>query len=534
MTTARRVVVVAHELRGFRPAGGMGTATTLLALALARLGHSVEILLGNHDPRSLDPHWADTYDDAGIGIRPVPRSVGPVEPWEFRHAHTVMLGLRDEPPDVVVAHDFGAPAYSALRLKQTGLGFENTLFVLFCHGPRRYVLDLSPTLAVGDLRAVLGVGILEQACAALADVVVSPSAFLLEWMRGQGWRLPERALVIPYFTAPATKRVQRPRPDPLRRLAFFGRIDERKGLKVFADALHALQPELEVEFVGRTTPRWTPERLRALLPTSVNVVFTGELDQQAALERLGRPGTLVVMPSLQENSPNAVYECLEHGIPFIASGVGGVPELVEPDVLFEPTARGLETRLRAILDDGNVPPPARPAFDPDAPLELWRQVVELRTAPRATRMPDGDLHEVLMHAQRATGADVVTCGVRLPDGALRLFHGDPGALGALENGYGGVALVDGELRRDDGDLWPSLARLAAAGASVVSIPLPLADGRVDDDAATELRAVQALENALPAPLRGAARIAAGLAADTKAPDQAPEAAEQPPSRRRRR
>ena len=50
------------------------------------------------------------------------------------------------------------------------------------------------------------------------------------------------------------------------------------------------------------------------------------------------------MPSLQENSPNTVYECLEQGIPFIASNVGGVPELIAPDdharVLFEPTRRG--------------------------------------------------------------------------------------------------------------------------------------------------------------------------------------------------
>jgi len=534
MATARRVTVIAHELRGFRPAGGMGTATTLLALALARLGHSVEILLGIHDPRALDPHWADVYRDAGIRIRPVRQSDEAVEPWEFAFAHAVMLSLRDDPPDVVVAHDFGAPAYSSLRVRQAGLGLEDTLFVVFCHGPRRYVLDLSPNLAVGDLRTVLGVSILEQACAELADVVVSPSGFLLDWMRDHGWRLPERAVVIPYFTAPAAKRAERPSPDPLRRLAFFGRIDERKGLQVFADALHALQPELEVEFVGKTSPRWTPERLRALLPASVDVAVTGELEQQAALEHLQRPGTLVVMPSLQENSPNAVYECLEHGIPFIASAVGGVPELVEREVLFEPTPQALADKLRRIIDGGTVPPPARPAFDRDVPLERWRDVLDLAPPPRpAARSADGPLREVLLHAQRATGADVVTCGLRLPGGGLRFFHGDPGALGVLENAYGTVALVDGELRSDARELWPLLAGMAASGASIVSIPLPLADGGVDEEPAAALRAVQALESALPVALRGAARLAAGLAPETSS-DQVPQTAEQPRLLRRRR
>jgi hypothetical protein len=299
--------------------------------------------------------------------------------------------------------------------------------------------------------------------------------------------------------------------------------------------LHALEPELEVEFIGKTPPRWTAERLRALLPASVDIVFTGELDQRAALERLQRPGTLVVMPSLQENSPNAVYECLEHGIPFIASAVGGVPELVEREVLFDATPAALAAKLRRIIQDGNVPPPARPAFDRDVSLERWHEVIELRATPRPPALAiDGDLREVLLHAQRATGADIVTCGVRLPGGGLRFFHGDPGGLGALENGYGAVALVNGEIRRDDGELWPQLARETVSGASIVSVPLPLAEDTLEEGPAAALGAVQALESALPNPLRGAARIAAGLTADTKASGQAPEAAQQPRSRRRRR
>src|SRR5262249_28913448 len=155
-----------------------------------------------------------------------------------------------------------------------------------------------------------------------------------------------------------------------------------------------------------------------------------------------------------------VYECLEHGIPFIASAVGGVPELVEPEVLFEPTAAGLEAALRRVLDRGVVPPPARPAFDTEASFERWAEVIELRPATRPAPHPlDADALEVLRHAQRTTGADAVTCGVRMSDGDVRLFHGDPGGLGVVENGYGTVALVDGELRDGD-ELWPLLAELA--------------------------------------------------------------------------
>jgi glycosyltransferase involved in cell wall biosynthesis len=556
MATARRVTVIAHELRGFRPTGGMGTATTFLALALARRGHTVEILLGKHDPESIDPSWAAVYRDAGIQIRPAPRSPEPVEPWHFDYPRRIELGLRADPPEIVIAHDFGAPAYSALRLRQAGLALDDTLFVVFCHGPRRYVVDLSPTVPLGDLQTVLAVGVLERRAVELADVVVSPSAYLLEWMRRRDWQLPERRRVIPYFTASEATgmpvvQAERATPDPLRRLAFFGRVDEKKGLRVFADALNALEPErlrrLELEFVGGTTKTWTRERAEGLLSEQTRGALRGlsfetGLDQPQALARLSRPGTLVVIPSLQENSPNTVYECLEHGIPFIASNVGGVPELIAPDerarVLFEPTHEALAGKLRLALDEGNVPAPVRPAHEPSASSELWDEVLALRPVRHAEvakdqdeflLFPDASVHEVretLLPLQRATGADVVTCGIRV-DGTAHFFLGESDGLAALENTLGTVGLVRRSLLDDHAEpsppprdpAWPLFARLASAGAHIVSLPLALVDdatppGTIQNDPIGALLALQELERALPESLKGAARLAAGLAADT--------------------
>src|SRR5262249_17689667 len=196
----RKVPVLTYELRGVAPVGGVGTATTHLAIGLARDGHSVEILLGWQNANSIDPYWRDIYERAGIRVGSAPDSGEHVDSWHFRVMRNVELALLADEPDIVVAHDLNAPAYSALRLRQAGIAFENCLFVGYCHGNRRYVADTSQQLFVRDLPTVLRVGVLERASAELADAVVSPSAYLVDWMRDEGWHLPEQTHVIPNLT----------------------------------------------------------------------------------------------------------------------------------------------------------------------------------------------------------------------------------------------------------------------------------------------------------------------------------------------
>jgi len=593
--TPRRVALVTSQLLGVELGGaGVGAATASLALALARMGHDVGVLyIKEKLPKPMDDAWADRYGEAGVTFRHLGGPSVPVEPRRFARLRAVDLALRDEPPDVVIAHEYGGPAFLAQQQRRLGLAFGDTLFVTYCHGTGPWVKDVNRNARIRP--EMIAHARLEQAAVELADVVVSPSAYLLGWMRERGWRLPVDSRVIPLVTdATATGKPVARRTDEdgrVERLVYFGRLEERKGIRPFVAALNTLSPELlesvDVEFLGASST-WDPARVTAELSEPTRRALRGlsfetELDREQVLARLKRPGTLAVMPSLAENSPNVVYECLEEGIPFLASAAGGIGELVAPEdrarVLFQPTTDGVASALRRALTDDGVLRRVRPAFDASDVLDAWSNVVAkppppigspaerpgvdvvvrddgpaldtqtyehvnvIRVATRAEGLhagtaewivflnrgdvPDAELVDVLVRAQAASGADIVTCAIRRGN-ADHFFVGEPGAAGLLENGYGTVALLRRSLLDDVAvDDWPLLARLNARGARVVSVPVPLveqaaAPGTIDDAPADALLVAEAFEAALPQQLRLLARLAAGLAAESRAPAPAPQ------------
>ena len=561
-TEPKRVTLVTDEILGQVRTGGIGTATTFLAVALARMGHRVELLyVGERPVARLDGEWTDLYERAGVAIRPLPRSDEQTEPSCFARMRDVEHALLANPPDVVIVQDLAAPAYTALRKRQLGLAFERTTFIVYCHGTRQWITDMAGKVRV--FPGALTVSVLERSSVELADMAVSPSAYLIEWMKQQGWRLPERSVVIPYLTRAAATGEPQPRvavdSRQVERLAFFGRLEERKGLKPFAAGLNALPPQLlakvELEFLGAATPAWPRERIEGLLSETTKgalrrITFATDLDQPEALERLARPGTLAVMPSHGETFSNAVYECLQHGIPFIASDAGAPGELVAAEdqarVLFEPTAGGVAAALRRVLASEEPLRPARPAFGAGNAYDAWAEVVELQLPALGQRgsaaltddwvvlLDPGEVHRddliaTLVQAQAASGADIVSCGVRFESGLQRFFVGDPGGLGILANHYGTAALVRRSLLTEDAERmprWPLLAGLVLAGAKIVSIPEPLVEQRHSpDEASAALLVVKLFEQHLPRSMASLARLAAGLTAQVSAPAQA--------SRRRR-
>jgi len=504
-TENRRIAIVASELLGRAGTGGAGTADSLLAVALARRGHPVELIVASgREIGGLNPEWSQIYEAAGVKITVLDSRPG-VTPSFLAPPLEVFDALVSSAPDVAIVNDWRGLGWAALRARDAGLALQNTAFVVHCHGPGRVLVEFARK--VPDTLERFGEDVAERAAIGLADAVVSPSEWLLAWMRDHRWPVPSSARVIQY---PRRSVVLDEVPlqaagGPLRRLAFFGQLREGKGIRIFLDALQRLDP-IDVVFLGSASKRWPPEELTR---HARGARVLTDLTREEALAELRVPGTLAVMPSLLDNSPNTVSECVEHGIPFVSTDTGGIAELVaeadRPRVLCAPTAEALAEALSAAIAAADFPP-AQAARDASESLHAWMNLVATveaarprprrpvsrvaivavgdRSLDRARRLaeattsvdvdvahapsrraglartaaewvvfldehddPDDGLIDTLVTAQAATGADVVTAAVRPvgdPD-AARLFLGDPGALGLAENHYGALGLVRASL-----------------------------------------------------------------------------------------
>ena len=384
---AKRICIATADVLGPIKNGGIGTAYHHLARFLAERGHEVTVAFVNvvAVDTGLMGEARARYHGFGVAFEPIaphPDSLaamaqGAAPTWALLE----WLRTRELPFDVVHVSEWRGLGYGPLLAKSLGLAFGATHFV---------VKGSSPTLwaAEGNRQFVstevdLNHVFMERRSIELADTVICGSAHLLHWMRDAGYALPARSFVWPnVFPAPApSATAARTARDgaALEEVVFFGRLEPRKGLDLFVRALDRLVRR------GRAPPRVTflggestlidgPEFIRSRSRGwSVRVRVITDFGAEEAVAHLSRPGRLAVVASLLENSPMAVMECLQAGIPFVAVAAGGTPELVAsedhdralvaPDhvALGERIAELAEAPLRAI----------RPRWDFERSLDVW-------------------------------------------------------------------------------------------------------------------------------------------------------------------
>jgi glycosyltransferase involved in cell wall biosynthesis len=457
-----RVGLVTFELGGpGTPNGGIATAMSALAKLQAAHGIDVEVFYCPfQQPRELPPLWFEYWSTFGVKLHYIPRHSTTedrgLETLEV--ANAIVEAVRKEGRfDLLHFHDTQGFAAPFGMRKAEGVEFTETTIAITTHGGTRWHNE--PNGTPWDEDAYRQELIAQRLC----DVVVSPSAYLIGWNRDLA-ALPERTIVLPNVLEPESKSfAARPeRPIVPRCLAFFGRVEQRKGFDLFLAALRELAATTDLRpdvlVLGRFGNGQSQARFDAeTAGLPFRIEHHRSLNPQQALRLLKERTALAIMPSRLENSPYVAYEAMENQLPFLVSFTGGTAELVRPEdwpqaeLPMDPPA--MAAKFAEVLRHGLQP--ARLALDP-LEIELrnlvtWRELAEQRggfgkpsPAPRFARHGLSDWRSA---AARDPGELValVPEGLVIDEGHLRSMAGvlsiDP-STDAVE-GY--AAVVDDEL-----------------------------------------------------------------------------------------
>ncbi|MCB0164756.1 MAG: glycosyltransferase [Anaerolineae bacterium] len=166
------------------------------------------------------------------------------------------------------------------------------------------------------------------------DHIMAPSSYVRDRLRLHHFPA-ERITVSPYGIPSPPIDFQKA-PSPKIRFGYIGRIMPIKGVHLLIEAFTQLnlQDRAELTLYGRAdvNAELYMQGLKEKVANTANVHFAGFVDN-AQISELYRQIDVLVAPSLwPENSPITILEAQAHGIPVIASDVGGITDLIRHEV----------------------------------------------------------------------------------------------------------------------------------------------------------------------------------------------------------
>ncbi len=294
------------------------------AQLLCARGHDVRVITsGLRFPNGGFP-VPSVEDIDGVDVRRLPILLRrPPSPFSYpSNGGFVIRGLgaalADFDPDIVHAHNIGAPAwaYGSARYARAA---KIPFFYSSYHHPDHFRFD---TVRKSVLRLLNRLP-LRQAARVYHLTRSDFPKLLADYPRAR----QESFAVLPPGVTPPVKGIGRT--DAAGTLLFVGRVDdERKGFSILEEAYARLLgrrlglPQLVV--AGAISDA-THKRLQTRFGDAVRIKG---IVSEPELEQLYADAMLFVMPSFYEGFGMPFIEAMRYGVPVVGTRVGGVPEVV--------------------------------------------------------------------------------------------------------------------------------------------------------------------------------------------------------------
>ncbi len=350
-----RLAILSFEFPPATAFGGIATYSAQLADMMVHAGHDVEVFAGG-------PAVPAYHRPSGALVH----QVGCTDATRFLVPATVAFCARAaaQPFDVIEAPEYLAPAFHIAALA------PDTALVLRLHTPTALIarINLPPArwrqpwmmiarqlkaawyasrhalplpsihLAHDNLRQAAELDEQESTVARSADLLCSPSIALQSYPATH-WRITDPPTIhLPNIYEAPRAILELPIAREPKCIGFFGRLEIRKGILIFADAIHAIArdfPQTRLLFVGQSTPLdgVHADAQQHLAKICADAGLTAEFAGRQPPERLAYwygQCDIVMLPSRWENFPYVCLEAMAAGRAVIGSSAGGMADMITP------------------------------------------------------------------------------------------------------------------------------------------------------------------------------------------------------------
>ncbi len=391
-----RHCIITPEIIGPYQNGGIGTHCYYFARWLSKeMGHDVTILYTSEIETHDTGWWKDRFrEQIGVDFVLLPEDPADLPPpahFEYSSgiedvSRRVYQWLESKQFDACHFQEMLGNGYHTFQAKRLGLAFQNTALTCMVHSSWTWINQAMQVLPDCDLTQ-MRTKFMERYCVRHCDFLLSPSAYMLAWTREHGYDSPAPSHTLPYLLSDEIQfKGHKPVQD---HLIFFGRLEARKGIALFLDAVRLLDGKfqktgrkIKITFLGRkgTVPgfkdaaEYIQFHLKGL--SSLSYEIKTDLGHHEAHEFLTlNSNALVVCPSLVDNLPFAVIEALQMGLNVVSTKTGGIPELFNTDKrLCSPDPQSLSRLLFQGLE--NRLPPLKAKYSLKSAKARWKHYIE--------------------------------------------------------------------------------------------------------------------------------------------------------------
>lgn len=277
----------------------------------------------------------------------------------FQHSLDIYRFLLRQNYSKIIFQDWLANGFWSVRCKKHNKDFKHTILAVMCQSCTQWQnegMKVIPNDVLYTQKLIWA----EQETISNADNVIATSNHMLNWLYDNKYRKKTHKDFVLYQTYHTTKK-KKYRTKKIKHLAFFGRLEKRKGLDIFIDSILSLDNVTlskikKISFLGKhsNVDNISSKDLLEEFQKKIDIEISikNDLDHHNAIDYLIKNNCLVVIPSIFDNAPLAVIESIAYDLPVIASNVGGIPEFLDSEYLFEPNKNSLCEKLKNILSYG--------------------------------------------------------------------------------------------------------------------------------------------------------------------------------------